>query len=165
MQSQLDSAEAAVEDLQQYTRRDNIIINGLRNAVNGESEEDVFMKFVADKFPAVEIKPEEISRMHRLYVRPNADNTHSNNKPLIVRFTSHNAKERLYKQRKHLKGTNIFLNEQLTSKLTSLYRDCKILLKDNFIQQLWTNDLRIFVRTNGEIKRITSAKDVAALRR
>jgi len=119
--------ERRVEDLEQYTRREDVIITGLtidrkfaevaNTAVdgggvkvdwNGEIEKQVLAKLKERK---IHVDSEEISACHTLG-KPDVNGQQK----VILRFVSRKTKVRVMNEWEKLRGTGIYINEHLTKK-------------------------------------------------
>uniref|UniRef100_A0A3B4GSR1 Uncharacterized protein n=1 Tax=Pundamilia nyererei TaxID=303518 RepID=A0A3B4GSR1_9CICH len=58
-------------------------------------------------------------------------------------------KQKLLKQGRKLKGTNVYLNEHPIKKNADIARQARILRKQKKIQSTWTSDCKIFMKLNG----------------
>ena len=108
------------------------------------------------------ISPEDIEISHKLYSGKN------NPKNIIVKFISHKKKSQLYKKRTELRkiklvdmfpgssmaataeSRGLFINENLTSYRKHIMKKANNLKKDNLLQNVWTLDGKIFVKTSPE---------------
>ena len=135
-----------LDDLEQYTRRTNIRIYGIpeSNVENADPREDtdnLAMNFVKEEL-GVDLKPEDISRSHRVGKR------FSKPKPIIVRLSRHNKKVEILQKRRVLKQNERPYNVQ--EDLSQARRDIlKYLSKDiplNIIDKVWTVDGVICMR-------------------
>ena len=117
------SLENRVEDLEQYTRINNIIVTGLRikprsyagavargdgeelNEEDANSVEQQVTAFLHSK--GIEVKSTNIEACHPLPRRSNTDK-----QAVIIRFANRKYKIQLLKQGRKLKGSDVFLNEQ-----------------------------------------------------
>jgi hypothetical protein len=107
LEEQLDDAKAHANDNEQYSRKYNLRFIG----IDENEEEDCLneiVKLCNDKLN-VEIDKNEVDRAHR--VGPKSG---SKARPIIVKFKSYDAKFEICKKRKNLKGTHIYINEDLT---------------------------------------------------
>ena len=132
-----------IEELEQYTRRDDVIINGLNikprtfarvaasNSVEAEenapsqereSVEAQVISFLSNN--NIELSPNEVSACH-----PLASKDRSKPVSVVVRFVSRKTKERLLRNAKKLKGTSVFINEHLTYKNAHIAREARALVK------------------------------------
>ena len=102
--------------------------------------------------------PEDIDISHKLHSQ--------GEKPIIVKFTSHKAKSRLYKRRTGLKniklsdlfptassaarveGKKIFINENLTSYRKGLVKKANEKRRQGMLVSVWTLDGKVFVKTS-----------------
>ena len=93
------------DSIEQYGRRENVSILG----VVEEPGEDVFAKVVSVAEKAgVSITKNDVSTCHRL---PSGG---AGPKPLIAKFVRRETKHQLRKNKRNLKNTNIFVNDDLT---------------------------------------------------
>ena len=91
-------------DLENYSRRENLIISGILENETEKDSKTVCSEFFKDKLKIN--KPIEIIRCHRIG-KPGGK------RPLIVRFREYEDKELVLKQRKLLKNSAIYLNDDL----------------------------------------------------
>ena len=169
--------ENKLAEQEQYSKRDNILIQGLKIAkpysrVAEDNNQQVvddgdkwsdsdklimrsnIMDFSKNKLK-VNIENSDILDVH---VLPNRG--HNNKGTVIVRFTNRLARDRFYQarlgQKKHLFDEKIYLNEHLTARNASLFKKARELRKDQKITHAWTKNCRLFVRLlNNEVKQVT----------
>lgn len=167
--------ESRIEDLEQYSRIDDIIITGLATKhqtyaratatasnANTDAEapqeelatlEEKVVKFFSSK--GIDIDKKDISACHTLSAgnRSASTNTsqHRTTAPprIIVRFSNRKAKVNVLKWGKKLRGTNVYVNEHLTAKQANLAKTARLLRKQGKIQSTWTRNCKIFVKANG----------------
>ena len=161
MHRDIEKLKQDLDDLEQYGRKNCLIIHGL-NYEEGQSDKQAFMSFVTQHMPATKLEDWEIGNIHQL------PSTTGRTKPIIVKFISHIAKDRIYKQRSKLKNTNIYLTESLTKRNGDLYARCRQHLatrqdRNRPFSQLWTNDGKIFVRCGETVKQIKNTTDIVSL--
>ena len=162
VRAKAEEREAEIEELydlqdklEQYTRKQSLEIHGIPESVYSSTEEAVIK--VAEALD-VEIGPEDIDISHKLHSQ--------GEKPIIVKFTSHKAKSRLYKRRTGLKniklsdlfptassaarveGKKIFINENLTSYRKGLVKKANEKRRQGMLVSVWTLDGKVFVKTS-----------------
>ena len=167
----ITTLQQRVDNLEQYTRVEDVIISGLQihtqtyaqattpseerneNAPTSEREalEDKVVDFLASK--SIQLNKEDISACHFLG-KPRAGSA----KNIIVRFSNRKKKEALLREAKKLHGTNVYINEHLTTKNARLARMARFLRKENLIEKTWTRNGQIFVKHKGENEASTVAK-------
>ena len=113
----------AIDDTNQYARRDSVRINGLVESEN-ESEEDLVNKVIdVSNMTGAGIVKSDISIAHRLPA------VIKGTRQVIIKFTSRNAKMAFYGSRSKLKdhsaGNEIYINEDLTKLRYGLLMQCK----------------------------------------
>lgn len=149
--------ERRVDDLEQYSRMDDLIISGvttrhqtLAGTVNREKGEDAktseqysLEREVVQFFQSknMDIQTKAISSCHKL---PTKDRK---TKPgIVIRFTNRKAKTELLRQGRKLRGSDVYLNEHLTKKNANIARQARILKKQNKIQATWTRNCKVWIK-------------------
>ena len=150
--------QSRVDNLEQYSRMENIIISGLRTTPDahlqhtpGENdalEENVLALF--NKQMDVPITKNDISVCHTLRRRSN-DSINDNNqqRDIIVRFVSRRSKTAVMRNARRLKGTKIYVNEHLTTKNATLAKTARKLQKESKIAFTWVRNCKVFVKALG----------------
>ena len=153
------------DDLEQYTRKYNLEIDGIPE-VHGEDLEDIVIK-LARSIDA-DVGPEDIDIVHRFKKGKQQPN------PIIVRFNNYYSKKEMYYGRRKLRKVNvrhisgaekIYINENLTAQRAALFK--KVRDKKRLRQgwKVWTTDGKIFVKPDlsDHIIRINSVEDLEKL--
>ena len=91
--------QSRMQKQESYSRRENVIIHGF-----DVGPEDNPQQIVQDLFQKLGVGPFQLLRCHRL---------NYGKKPIIARFVSFQDKLEVLKKRKSLKGSNIFINDDL----------------------------------------------------
>ena len=171
----IQSLEERVEALEQYSRQDNILINGFKptprsyagavgsehaidnyenaNDDSKENLEDQIVNFLKSR--DIPIDKNDISTCHTL---PTKDRTKI--KPIVVRFTTRKAKVAVLRHGKNLKvpvgsdEPNVFVIEHLTSKNAIIAKHARYLRKQRKITSTWKRNCKIFVKAemNGAVR-------------
>ena len=160
----------AFDDLEQYTRKNTLEIHGIPEHVYSDTESTVIK--IANALH-VNIQPDDIEISHKLKGK-------EGKRPIIVKFSSHKSKSKLYKERtkfRSIKITDIFpsytaatesnrdriyINENLTPYRKDLLKEANQRKKNNLLRSVWTLDGQIYVKTSpdGERIRIFSTDDL-----
>ena len=163
-----------LDDLQQYSRRNNLRIFGIPE--KSDEQTDQLVCGVAEKI-GVRITAQDIDRSHRVgkriqqstqgdsYAHAARNGQRSQPRPIIVKLISYKSKIAFIKSRRKLKGSGIVVAEDLTKKNASLLSQT---LRSEKVQTAWSTDGRIFAlikTTSGkEMKKIiTSAAALSNL--
>ncbi|XP_041462187.1 uncharacterized protein LOC121413437 [Lytechinus variegatus] len=155
LESKLLKAEARVEDLEQYSRRNCLVIHGIKENIN-EDTDQIISKLGKEKLD-VDITPDNIDRSHRIGVRGRVDrNGHPIHRPIIAKFTTYGPRSRIYEARSKLKSTSIYIHENLTSERQKLLR--KVKEKYPTPNKIWTQDGKIKVKTTSNNKIVISSE-------
>ncbi|XP_068762574.1 uncharacterized protein [Montipora capricornis] len=144
--------ESALDETQQYLRRDCLEINGV--PISSYENPNQLVKEVG-LLAGVEIDDRHIAAAHKLPDSKNVKNR------LIVKFIQRDKREELYKHRKNLVGKNIshlpsvedgngkiFINESLTSYRKRLFGRIREYKRNNNLKYLWTNNGKIMLKVN-----------------
>ncbi|KAK7486001.1 hypothetical protein BaRGS_00022753 [Batillaria attramentaria] len=158
-------AERRANDLEQYTRRNNVRVLGVPESdrESGEECESKVLKLFQDKLGLTRMGASDIEACHRIgkRERQQGQNQRQNNpRPIIVRFISRKAAEAVLANRRKMKGSGRAIVEDLT--------------KDNFVllttawdhpgvEDAWTWRGNIFAKPaadNASIRRISRVGDL-----
>ena len=144
--------ESALDETQQYPRRDCLEINGV--PISSYENPNQLVKEVG-LLAGVEIDDRHIAAAHKLPDSKNVKNR------LIVKFIQRDKREELYKHRKNLVGKNIshlpsvedgngkiFINESLTSYRKRLFGRIREYKRNNNLKYLWTSNGKIMLKVN-----------------
>ncbi|XP_063970662.1 uncharacterized protein LOC135157761 [Lytechinus pictus] len=163
-QQSILALQVKTDDMEQYSRRKNIRIYGIEEK-EGESTDEVVGNVA--KRMGVEISLSDIDRSHRLGpVKAAGAAERSGSRPIIVKFASQNAKFKFVRGRPSLKGSSIYLNEDLTQRRQKLYHAARHAGK---VEKVWAVDGRIYAGLKdsaGGLKKklITDIRDIDNLK-
>ena len=136
--------------MEQYSRRANIRIHGVKEVPN-ENVEEVVINVLKEKMK-LNIDSDAVDRCHRL--GPNSQK----NRTIIVKFARYNFKKMVVSGRRELKGTKIVITEDLTKKRHEVLRR---VWKEFGTRDTWTVDGVIYHRDSGNNKlRFETLEDV-----
>ncbi len=148
--SKLTSANAAIDELEQYSRRNALRIWFPQPEIQGEDTDKLVLDFA--KEIEVDLQPTEIGRSHRVGP-PNKNRTKP--RAVIVKFTTYNTRRRLYEAR--MKSADVFISEDLTQQRSRLYYNARLERRAGRFQHVWSRDGRIHVRLyDNSVKVITT---------
>jgi hypothetical protein len=136
----------AVQETQQYTRRNCLLITGVpekpderdgEGKIIPEDTDSVVKEFVKEKL-GFEIDSKDIDRTHRSTRSKRSD---GKARGIIAKFTTYNTRSQIIKARKKLKGTGMGIQELLTKAKQELLTRTKMAVK-NFprFQSAWSWD-------------------------
>ena len=173
LKTELKSATDSIEDINNYTRRDNLVIHGLSigsyaeaasqntqpsssslgvQSVNSDTVARSVVEFCRNQLH-VNIAMSDISTAHRLRQSTSAsaaDSQRSMPSVIIVRFVSRRVRDEVYSARKSLKGnpstSRIFINEHLSNETSALFRQARQSVKNKTIHSAWTFNGQVFIK-------------------
>ncbi|KAJ8386339.1 hypothetical protein AAFF_G00174360 [Aldrovandia affinis] len=171
-----DKLEKRIDDIEQYSRIDDLIISGLKtkhrsfasvaaaNDVDDPSliETDSLEKQVVDFFKSKNM-PMESHYIGACHTLPRKD---SPTPAIIVRFVNRKHKTGLLKQGFKLKGTDVYVNEHLTKKNADIAKEARTLRKEKKIKATWTRNCKVLIKLNGatpEDEEVKVIKEIGAL--
>lgn len=157
LQQNLAKTESDHDDLEQYTRRTNIRIFGIPEDQEVSTDNQV-LEFLKTEL-GIELNPNDISRSHRIGAQRT---TNTKPRPIIVRFTKHNTKVEILRQRRKLKVNRrpFAIYEDLTKSRRLIIDHLHTNARDK-IEKVWTIDGTIFFRPksrNTTVERCTTMK-------
>ena len=149
-----------VDELERYSRTDNIIIRGLPEQSSAErasaiavgdnlstmesnlSVEKTVVSFLKESLN-IDVTSHDISIAHRLKKGPK-DST----RPVIVRFTNRKTRNLVFNSKKLLKdsGCLVFISEQLTKSASDLFFDARKALQEKKLFATWTQNGQVFAK-------------------
>ena len=189
LELQVQTLETRFDEQEQYSRRDNLVITGLRvksysaitstnsnssNITEPESvnvsatsqsnwsdrDKDIMAKNIV-QFASDKLKV-NISQEEIVDVHPIQSRNQRN--VCIVRFNNRLARNKFIIARKELKNTKIFINEHLTLKNSLLYKEARQLRFSKKIKNCWTKNCRLFVKLNNDlVKPVNNAQELRNL--
>ena len=168
LEKKVSQLEVDVDNLQQYSRRPNLRIYGIRDTHDGEDTDSKVVTLInRDLKLNPPIKQTDIERSHRLGP---AVNKHGkpNNRPIIVQFNSERTRDTVFKERFQLKHYNslhrddmVFVNEDLTPRRAALAAQTCDLKKRKVISDCWTYNGNIMIRDPANlVHAVKSASDL-----
>ena len=159
--ARVSNLEKAVDQGEQYSRRNNLRITGYRETEN-ENTDDIVLKIAADIGSDIELS--DIDRSHRVG-RPGVNR--SKPRDVIVKFTSYRARQKLYKKRTALKDSGYagtFLNEDLTKLRSQVLFEARKVVKADRAKGAWSSDGNILIRDHADIvHRLTSMTELSGI--
>ena len=186
--ARVDQLDIVVDNYEQYSKIDNLIISGLqvlrpynatsllvsdqnRAEVDNEGKEewsprdkdimlDNFIRFSKDKLDVM-INRHDISDIHTLPRGSEKMDT------CIVRFTNRVVRDKIMRNRKKLKtisssSNKIYINEHLTKRNGEIAKAARLMRRNGSILGTWTKNCRIYVKKLDE--RVTKVQTMADLR-
>lgn len=170
LSEELTRVKVEVQDLQQHTRKNNILVSG----VPSSNKEDI-LAVLADiaRVLNVNFHPADISAAHRLQGKRGDARPPS----IVVCFTSRLVKTHWLAARRE-KGSlsardlrhffpdsQIYLNEHLTPETRAIFNAARGLRKDRKLLSVWTSDCRVMAKASVEQRpfRVMDLEHVARL--
>ena len=161
LKREIKACHEANEEHELYSRRNCLRFHGIHESPE-ENTDDLVIEVVKEKLK-IDLKREDLDRSHRIPVRGRrreGDRGAPPN-PIIVKFIRYNRRREIYDSRSKLKGTNIFIHEDLTRERSDLLFKVR---SHNNVKRTWTYDGRIFaLMEDGRKVKITKDADLERL--
>lgn len=171
--NEINSLKEAMNNLEQYSRRDCLEIKGIPEKESESVEEtNDIVQSLGDKI-GVTIQEYDISISHRLPSRRSSSLYTGSPTPIIVKFTNRIVRDKFYRARRLLKNitsenlgyntsNKIFINESLTQRNKDLFYKCLQVKKAKGLKFLWTNVGKIYMKKDdhSSVMHIASIKDL-----
>ena len=178
LESDLQKANSRVDELETYTRRDNLIISGLPvesyaeatsstdqdgRGESSDGTEKSILKLFNDQLK-VNVTPSDVSVAHRLRKRGGSSAANNGPPAVIVRFTNRKTRDRVYNARRELRNmsSRIFINEDLNQATNKIFFHARHLVKSRTIHSAWTYTGNVFIKETSASrpKRVTSTDEL-----
>lgn len=165
MEKRVTDVEAMNHNLDQNARMKDVIITGLvirprscaRTAdlpsdtdglSQGEEVVGTVEEQVLEFFRSRDV---DISRdgIDACFVLPGRRTASGATPAILLRLAKSKEKSALMSQRAKLRGSDVFINENLTRKNAGIAWKARVLKKDKKIDNTWVHNCRVFIKTNG----------------
>lgn len=151
--------ERTLLDRQQETLLNNIIIYGVAEE-DGEDLLQMVPRIINSKLLNYQKPKVPFSNVDINYCRRLGKKVDGNKKPrpISVQFVNRWMRELIFKLKKHLKGSDVIITEQLVKPKLNMYNKAR----DTFgVKKCWSWNGNIYVCINGERKQIRNEKELA----
>ena len=151
LKSEVDSLSTKIEKLEklqdqqeQYSRRNCLLVHGIAKEKE-EITDEVIINTLYEKLD-LDITSWDLERTHRIGERKK---TRGKTRPIIVKFVRYNDRNRVFRNKKKLKGQKISITESLTKIRMDKLRQAK---ETYGFTNVWTNDGKIFFKLDSNAK-------------
>ena len=144
MSSKIENLEKSIDDQEQYSRRNCLVIHGISES-DGENTDDIVINTVQDKME-ITVFINDIDRTHRI-----GKKVAGKTRPIIVKLARYNMRRKIFVNKKRLKGKKISITESLTAKRIKILNEARE--KIGFTS-VWTSDGKILYKcpTDSKVK-------------
>lgn len=154
LERRIESLESDVDSLEQYSRRNSIRLFGLEE----KPDEDAASLAVSFVNEHMKVEPpitvDDIDRVHRVgkKIGPTESESSSPQQPkpraILMKFATYRARQRVVTQRKHIKDTGYYMNEDLTRARSTMLYKARVMKRQKLIQESWTHDGAFVIKDN-----------------
>ena len=153
--------ELKFDDIEQYSRRSCLILTGIKER-KGENTDNLVLNALSTH-RGITLDLYETDRLYRLGRKRIDQDGHQIDRPIIIKFIGYRSRQKVFKQKRKLKGTGISLFENLTKRRTMLMNDVK---KIAGLKNVWSMDGNIFTFDHiGKILHVQTFEDLSKVRK
>lgn len=152
-----ESVNERTDELEQYQRRNNLRIFGIKETVKEDT--DALVVGLCREKLGVQLSEDVICRSHRVgrKMGPTEDGREVH-RPIIVRFISYRDRRLIYGNKKKLKGTGVTIREDLTTQRVKVWREA---VQRHGLKNTWTQDGKVlWVDKDGRRGAASSLRDL-----
>ncbi|XP_063966130.1 uncharacterized protein LOC135156776 [Lytechinus pictus] len=159
LRKEITSLKSSCEIQEQYSRRSCLRFHGIPEKED-ENTDEVIRQVVNEKLD-INLTSTDIDRSHRLTSRSGMSEG-AKPRVIIMKFARYNIRKMIYSNRAKLKGTKIFIHEDLTRHRQSLVNAAN---KSDLISKVYTTDGRVkaLVKATQRCITITSENQIEKL--
>ena len=172
LKEELESSRDKYDDLEQYSRRNNIRISGIPETDSQATESLVCNAL--NQYLESPILPTDIDRCHRIFRPSAAVNPRSAPKDIIVKFVSYKTKASLLSKvpMEKLRADNltkppdgrIYVSDDLTRTRSKIFFKTRKLKKMKQIKDTYSRDGRIIIKTKTDrVLHVTTEKELVSV--
>lgn len=150
LKSDIEQLQINNDKLEQYSRKNDIRIFGLKEKRNENIVEETY-SFFKQKLGA-QIERADIREVNRI-----GKNMENRDRPIIVKFMKESSKNEVFYKKKQLKGTGITMREDLTKARLDLI---KVAIEQFESKNVWTQGGRVFVFAQNRKHVVNNIEDI-----
>ena len=110
LSSKVSKLEKQADQQEQYSRRKCLLVHGIKE-VRSEATDDIIIETISQNLD-IDIAPHDLERSHRIG-QPRQPG--EKQRPIIVKFVWYNDCNKIFRNKKNLKGKEISITETLTA--------------------------------------------------
>ncbi|ELU09321.1 hypothetical protein CAPTEDRAFT_198924 [Capitella teleta] len=148
LETRLEELEERNDTLEQYTRRNSVRINGISESAAEDCENKVLSTINEKMSLSPPMTMDSIDRMHRI-----GKPVPGKHRSIIGKFATYHQRKRVMSKRSSLRGSDIFINEDLTKHRNNLLYIARQIKKKGGITDWWSYDGRILIKDNTNLIR------------
>ena len=135
----IDDLNRVIDRHEQYSLRNCILVHGAKESKNEDT--DVVVTETLNEFFQEKITNVDTDRSHWIRKFKKGKQTRS----IIIKFSRHNIRNRIFKNKKKLKGTGISLTENLIQKQMQMLTKTR---NEFLSKNVWTQDGKILLKSD-----------------
>ena len=145
--SKIEELDKKIDRQEQYSRRNCILLHGIKEEKDEKNTDEIVMKVLKEEM-GEELTEQDIGRSHRIGKIKKINNKP---RPIIVKFSRYNTRNKIFMNKKKLKGKGISITESLTVKRMEMLKNAR---EEHEYKNVWTQDGKILYvdSSDGKIK-------------
>ena len=148
LEEEKESQGNEIDDLEQYSRWNCLLLHDVVET-NAECRDDIIIKTCAEEL-GIDVKQEDLDRSQRLgKVKRNG----SKPRPIMVKFAHHAVRNKVFSNKKKLKGKKLLITESCIVYRMKLLDEAR---QKYGVRHIWTYDSRVMYKENNEISVYTT---------
>jgi uncharacterized protein YoxC len=153
LEHRVASLESAIDDHEQYSRRNSLRLSGVAELPN-ENPADVVLATLNTRMKLdPPLVASELDRTHRVGPKAKGGSKH---RSLLIKFATYRSRKRVFTQKKQLwsedqSDARLFLNEDLTKRRSELLWKARKLKKEGRIRDAWSSDGKLLLKTMNNV--------------
>ena len=156
MTLQISQLEGKLDDLGQESRSTVLLVHGVRDV--GTTPQEMRAKVIGilnEKISEAKLVDNDITGIERMGSSRSsaqaADRTTQGRKvsPILLKFSGKESRDRVLRNRRHLKATGVSVTEQLTPRKSALLKRASDLVRSDKLEAAWSHDGKIIVKDKG----------------
>jgi len=178
LKAKLQTQADYLNQLETYTKQENLIIHGIPLASYAESAQigdtdasnttlrhensattETLVLSLFNTQLGIDLSPRDVSVCHRLKKSQNMQHP-----PIVIRFTHRKARDAMLNARKKLRdlpNNRVFVNEHLTKANSKIFAQARKLVKDHKLLRAWTSHGHIVIKAlNNTVINIKSLSEL-----
>ena len=136
LQNRVETLEKESDDHEQYSRRNCLLVHGIEEESNEDTDE-VVVNMLKEKLN-MEVSKKDLDRSHRI-----GKSNPRKKRPIIVKFVRYNDRQKAYSNKKRLKNSGISITESLTA---FRMEQLKLAREKYDFRNVWTQDGKILFK-------------------
>ena len=164
LEKKVNDLQRTSDEQEQYSRRYSLRFHGIPEQPHEDTSQ--LITDTVREHMGISLNPSDVDRSHHVTPRNwKRDDSNGDSRPrprpIIIKFATYSPRHAVYSARSKLKGTNIYIHEDLTAERQALVNDLR---SHELVNKVWTLDGKVTaLLKNGRKVRVASKADIDKL--